>query len=60
MIQGVWNLDYKSQSGVLPFAGSKQKVLIVNHKQGYVQNNNRNVFGGNSIPYDVHNEVSNW
>jgi len=53
MIQNVWNLDYKSYGGPVPFAGAKDKVLNVDHKQGYVQNNHRNVFGGQAVPFGV-------
>jgi hypothetical protein len=60
MIQGVWNLDYKSQLCPTPFAGSKQKVLTVNHKSGYVEHNHRNIFGGNNVPYGVGAEATSW
>jgi hypothetical protein len=60
MLQQVWNLDYKSQTNALPFAGSKQKVMIVNHKQGNIQNNHRDVFGGNKVPFGVFDEKSNY
>lgn len=32
LITSVWSLDYRDNPGTLPFAGSKQKVLIVDPK----------------------------
>lgn len=29
LVESVWNLDYRDNPGVLPYAGSKNKVLAV-------------------------------
>jgi hypothetical protein len=36
MIEGVWNLDNRDNYDTLPFAGSKEKVLMVDSKQRYL------------------------
>jgi hypothetical protein len=32
LMENVWNLDNKDNYETLPFAGSKDKVMIVDHK----------------------------
>jgi hypothetical protein len=33
ILEGVWNLDSRDNPDMMPFAGSKHKVLTVDHKQ---------------------------
>lgn len=44
-ITAVWSLDYRDNPDTLPFAGSKNKVLTVDPKQRYFQDNYKAKYG---------------
>jgi hypothetical protein len=39
LIENVWNLDFRDNPDVLPYAGTKNKVLTVDPKQRFIQDN---------------------
>ena len=45
MIEQVWNLDNKDNYEMQPFAGTKNKVMVVDPKQQYLKDNYRGAYG---------------
>jgi hypothetical protein len=59
LIEGVWNLDNRDNSDTLPFAGTKNKVLIVNPKEKFLHDNYRSMFGESKAPFGISDDKSN-
>ncbi|CDW79898.1 ef hand family protein [Stylonychia lemnae] len=67
LVSSVWSLDYRDNPDILPFAGSKQKVLTVDPKQRYYQDNFKAKYGNQgsgNAPYgtfdDTQSSTSSW
>ena len=60
VLNAVWNLDNKNNPSHQPFAGSKDKVLVVNSKQRYLHDHHRNMFGENNVPYGREDKQERW
>jgi len=51
IVEGVWNMDNKDDISFQPFAGSREKVLVVSSKERYLHDHHRNLFGEDNVPY---------
>jgi hypothetical protein len=51
LIEGVWDLDNRGDNSHQPFAGTKQKVLMVDSKNKYLKDHHRNLFGEDNVPF---------
>ena len=53
LVENVWNMDNRDNPNTLPFAGTRQKVLTVDHKQRYLQDNFKGEYGQTKSPFGV-------
>ena len=53
MMEGVW--QFNDDFSQMPYAGKKEKVLTVDPKQKYFQDNYKAVYEGKNAPFGTYN-----
>eukprot|EP00347_Sterkiella_histriomuscorum_P008193 403346024 len=61
LVTSVWHMDYSDNPDTQPFAGTKHKVLTVDPKQKYMQDNYKGKFGARGgAPFGTNDDVQNY